>query len=536
LGGYTVVREFIKETREKSSRSREAFLELDFVPGQCAQVDWGEFGDVFHDGSSIHCFVMVLCYSRLIYIEFTRSEKFEEFIRCHDNAFRSWGGLVPQECWYDNLASAVTDRLGKLVRFNARFLAYTGHHGFRPHACNPARGNEKGRVESGVKYVRSSFWPGRKFKDFEDLCRQADQWREQTANRREHDTTRKIPHLHFESEEKKYLEPMNPHSYDTDEVFSRVVPPTFHIVYETNQYSVPWTLVGMSITIRVNSDEIRVFYHERFITRHERSYKKQQKFSHPEHSEGLMARKPGVTNEGWQVHAVKSLGPGMAAYLDLLRSGKRSIRSEVAKILALATVYGESEVHEAASELRERAIVGVENLELALRARNHPGESELMPAPLHFQKAKLNRVVPTVDLRRYDALLIQSTYTQKGEKPPSCNQHASNKKGEVENGNVNHRQHGIGIEHRDDSGIATTGDGTRCASNEPGAPGDDLGRVEAQALEQAPQVGSCGNETDGTGNHPAMPESMDRNGEGGAAGPDDRLEDPRRQVQEDPNN
>jgi transposase len=437
LGGYTVVKNCVRYTRATPARSREAFLKLTFAPGQCAQVDWGEFGDVFGDGSKVHCFLMVLCFSRLLYIEFTQSEKFEEFIRCHENAFRYFGGLVPEECWYDNLASAVTDRMGSLVRFNSRFMAYMGHHGIHPHACNPAKGNEKGRVEGGVKLVRTSFWSGREFKDFDDICRQAVQWRDEVANRREHKTTRKIPALLFESEEKKTLNPMNPHPYDTDEVIPRVVPPTFHIAYDTNQYSVPWTLAGMNVTIRVNAREIKVFYNERFVTRHERCYKKQQTISQPEHTEGLLARKPGAAREGWQVQAVKSLGPSMGSYLDLLRSGHRSIRTEVARILALATVYGENEVHEAVTELLNRSIVGVENLELSLKARNHPAESELKPAPLSFQKAKLNRVVPTVDLRRYDALLFESTAMRKDAKASSHNTNASIERGEIANGNSN---------------------------------------------------------------------------------------------------
>lgn len=438
LGGYTVVKNCVRYTRATPARSREAFLKLMFVPGECAQVDWGEFGDVFGDGSKVHCFLMVLCFSRLLYIEFTQSEKFEEFIRCHENAFQFFGGLVPQECWYDNLTSAVTDRMGSLVRFNSRFMAYMGHHGIRPHACNPAKGNEKGRVEGGVKLVRTSFWSGRKFKNFDDICQQTPTWRDEVANRREHKSTRKIPSLQFEAEEKRFLRPMNPHPYDTDEVFPRVVGPTFHIAYDTNQYSVPWTLVGMNVTIRINAREIKVFYNERFVTCHERCYKKQQTISRPEHSEGLMARKPGAAREGWQLQAVKSLGPSMGSYLDLLRSGHRSIRTEVARILALATVYGESEVHEAATELLNHSIVGVESLELALKAKHHPAERELKPAPLNFQKAKLNRVVPTVDLRRYDALLFESTAPRKDEKASSREPHASIQVGEMKDGNHNH--------------------------------------------------------------------------------------------------
>ena len=409
LGGHSVLQEYVKKIRAVPHRAREAFLRLEFPPGETAQVDWGEFGTPFDDGVKIHCFLMVLCHSRRLYIEFTRSEKFEEFIRCHENAFKFLGNKVPLEIWYDNLTSAVTERMGSLIRFNARFLAYLGHHGIRPHACNPARGNEKGRVEDGVKFVRSSFWAGRQFKDFNDLSQQAAAWRDGFANRREHRSTRKIPILHYESAEKALLRPMSPHAYDITEVFSRVVPPNFLIAYETNRYSVPWTLVGLTLTVRASDQVLDFYYHERRVARHIRSYDKHQIFENREHYKELLERKPGVTREGWQIAAVKNIGPAMAGYLDLVRSGHRSMRNEVSRILALATIYGEKNVNSACEELLKSSILGVENLELCLKSRYHPAEHELQPAPLQFQNTKLNRVVPTVDLRRFDALLFAST-------------------------------------------------------------------------------------------------------------------------------
>jgi transposase len=417
LGGLSILKGWISAQREKPNRSREAFLRLEFPPGETAQVDWGEFGTPFDDGVKIHCFLMVMCHSRLLYIEFTRSEKFEEFIRCHENAFKFMGGKVPLEIWYDNLTSAVTERMGSLIRFNARFMAYLGHHGIRPHACNPAKGNEKGRVESGVKFVRDSFWAGRSFKDFDDLCMKAATWRDEFANRREHRSTRKVPALHFESAEKHLLRPMNPHHYDTTEAFSRVVPPNFLITYETNRYSVPWTLVGLTLTVRANNEVVDFYYHERRVARHIRSYDKHQVFENREHFKELLERKPGVTREGWQIAAVKNVGPAMAAYLDLIRVGQRSMRNEVSRILALATIYGEKNVNSACEALVKNGILGVENLELSLKTHYHPSECELQPKPIQFQNNKLNRVVPTVDLRRYDALLFTSTSSDEPGRP-----------------------------------------------------------------------------------------------------------------------
>ena len=436
LGGSSILLTHVRGIREVPFRAREAFLRLDFPPGETAQVDWGEFGTPFNDGVKIHCFLMVLCHSRLLYIEFTRSEKFEEFIRCHENAFKFLGKKVPQEIWYDNLTSAVTERLGSLVRFNSRFLAYLGHHAIRPHACNPAKGNEKGRVESAVKLVRDSFWAGRRFKDFEDLGRQAAEWRDDIANRREHRSTRRIPVLHFESEEKEILRPMNPHLYDTCEIFSRVVPPTFSIAYESNRYSVPWTLVGLALTVRAGDQVIEFYYHDKRVARHIRSYDKHQTFESREHFKELLERKPGFTREGWQIAAVKNIGPAMTGYLNLVRVGHRSMRNEVTRILALSTIYGEKNVNFACEALVARGIIGVESLELSLKSSHHPSEFELQPSPLQFQNAKLNRVVPTVDLRRYDALLFGSAPAREQVRLPSDETQSALKT----EGNANHEE------------------------------------------------------------------------------------------------
>jgi transposase len=406
LGGYTILREWVKVHRPRSGGpKKEAFLMLDFKPGQCVQVDWGEFGDVFGDGSKIHCFVMVMCYSRRLYVEFTRSEKFEDFIRCHERALAFFGGC-PDEAWYDNLASAVSERHGRLVRFNARFFAYTGHHGFRPHACNVARGNEKGRVEDGVKLVRYNFWPGRHFKDFYDLCEQARIWLCEIANRREHRATRKIPELVFAAEEQATLSPLRPDSYDTDEVFAKEVPPNFHLTYQTNRYSVPWTLVGQVVTVRVCENSIRVFYNERHVTRHERRYGKHLEISNPQHKAGLLEIKAAAKDgRSWQANALKSMGPDLEKYLDCLAASPRSLRYELSKLLALGTVYGADALCQVVAGFLARGIIGADQIELALK---NTCQTPTKPLPLVFRNEQLARVPPKVDLRRYNALLFNN--------------------------------------------------------------------------------------------------------------------------------
>lgn len=410
-GGYTILKDWLVTHRtEFQNGKKEAFFELEFNSGECTQLDWGEFGNVFGDGVKIHCFAMVLCYSRLLYLEFTRSEKFESFIRCHEHAFNFFGG-VTKELWHDNLTSAVTERKGSLVRFNARYWAYVGHNSIMPYACNKGKGNEKGRVENLVKLIRSSFWSGREFKDFDDLCRQARDWMTEIANRREHRATHKIPELMFEAEEKNYLQSLNPEPYDTDEIFSKEVLPQFHITYETNRYSVPWTMVGQVVTIRVDEQSLRFFYNDRQITYHTRSYGKHQKFTKPQHEEGLLELKPkGKSFSSWQTQAIKSIGPALERYLDFLKASPRSLRFELSKLLALSTIYGPDELNSVVDGFLKRGVIGTDKIELALKNRNN---KSLKPEPLKFRNERLSRIPARIDLRSYDSLLFVNNHEEK---------------------------------------------------------------------------------------------------------------------------
>ncbi len=284
-----------------------------------------------------------------------------------------------------------------------------GHHGIRPHACNVARGNEKGRVEDAIKYIRNNFWAGRTFTDFEELTKQTIVWRNQFANQREHRSTKRVVKLFFESEEKPALLPLNPTGYDTDEVFSKTISPDFHIQYETNRYSVPWTLVGMVVTVRLNDQYIKIFYNEKFITSHKRSYLKNKVFTIESHKAGLIERKPGATRDSWQLSYVKNLGPKMSDYVNLIKQGHRSLRFELTRIIALVTVYGAQAVTDAVSECLANSIVGVDSVEIYLRRHHHPAHSKLSPEPIQFENERYNREVPVIDLRQYDVLLFGRT-------------------------------------------------------------------------------------------------------------------------------
>jgi transposase len=398
-GGISTLRAAV--ARLRSTPPREAFVSLTFAPGEAMQIDWGEFGDVFGIGRAVHAFLLVLCYSRLLTVEFTFAQTLEAFLRCHERAFAFVGG-VGRECWYDNLGSVVAERRGRLVRFHPRFLAYAGHYGFRPVACTPNRGCEKGRIEDSVKFLRGNFWPGRTFRDLADLNAQAQAWRDNVANQREHAATRKIPSLHV-AEERPHLLPLR-EPYDTDEVRSVVVPPTFRVAFDGNRYSVPWRLVGKALTLRADAEAVTLWYGTHPVARHRRCWRRGVECVNPAHADGLLATKPGAQGQ-WQVQAVEQLGPHARQYLTLIRAGTRSLRAELEHLLLLTTLYGPAQVEAALGALLAQAIVGSDHVERWLRLQT---QGPVAPPPLTLGDPRLSVPVPRPNLQRYDALLLDA--------------------------------------------------------------------------------------------------------------------------------
>jgi Integrase core domain len=217
-----------------------AFLKLAFAPGECAQVDWGSFGSVPVGQTTrrLSFFVMVLCYCRLMYVEFTVSQTMEHFLACHQHAFEAFGG-VPSKVMVDNLKSAVLRRsLGQAPVFNPKYAAFSQHYGFDIVPCNVGKGNEKGRVENAVGYVKKNFLAGLDIADFAMLAPAAKHWLDTVANVRVHGQTRKRPGELWQSE-KPYLTPLPAHPFDIATVSQVRASKQFRITLETNRYSVP---------------------------------------------------------------------------------------------------------------------------------------------------------------------------------------------------------------------------------------------------------------------------------------------------------
>lgn len=192
-GGITIRKDYLQAMR-KNTALRRAYVRIEPAAGERFDIDWGHFGALLYNGTprKLYAFCLVECHSRKMYLEFTHSQSFETFVRCHIHAFEMLGGCA-RELWFDNLATAVAEHEGNLVRFNPRFLAFARECGFIPRACHVRAAWEKGKVERAIGYVRQNFWPLRSFADLSDVNLQARRWLEETANRRKHRETGQAP-------------------------------------------------------------------------------------------------------------------------------------------------------------------------------------------------------------------------------------------------------------------------------------------------------------------------------------------------------
>ena len=281
-GGYSIVKEYVRKVRP---RRPPAFLTLSFAPGECAQVDWGLYGSVAvgETRRKLSFFVMVLCYSRMSYVEFTLSQKMEQFLACHQHAFEFFGNRVPEKIMVDNLKTAVLRRLiGEAPVLNSHYLDFSNQYGFTIKPCGVRKGNEKGRVESGVGYVKKNLLNGLEISDFSHLNPAARIWLETIANVRIHGETHKRP-VDLFAEEQPRLQPAPVHPYDIGTVLTVRASSRFRVSYDTNRYSVPAEYASTILTLKVYQDRLCIYHQEKLIARHPRCYDRYQDKENPDH-------------------------------------------------------------------------------------------------------------------------------------------------------------------------------------------------------------------------------------------------------------
>jgi len=412
-GGVTILRDRLRRLRPRGPR--EAFLTLEFAPGEAIQVDWADFGFAVPGvPRRVSAFVAVLCYSRLLYIEFTFSQSMGSFLRCMERCARFFGGTTAMEI-FDNMKTVVLSHTATATVFHPKFLEYARvRGGFTVRACNVRKAHEKGRVERPIGFVRRRFWPGRRFRDLLDLNTQATAWRDDFANGRVHEVTGKVPHLVFEHEEKRLLKPISEKPFDTDDIEGVGVTKMHRVSFDRNRYSVPWRLVSQQVTVRANDDVVSVFLESKPIAKHRRSWDVGQDIQHEAHKQGLLERKPRAA-AGALPAALVELGNVGRDYFRVLAAGSRSIHRESARLVLLVEIFGASPTQSAMAEVMRTGHVGAEYIEYVMR---HKRGLSPQAAPLRLGNDELDAIsLPEPDLAVYDRLAPTSRTIDPGEPP-----------------------------------------------------------------------------------------------------------------------
>jgi transposase len=369
-GSLTLLRRHLRKVRPVRGR---VYQEVHYEPAQAMQVDWGECGRVQVGGTwrKVSVFVAVLCYSRLMFIEFALSQRKAEFYRSLTNALSHFGGS-PRTIIFDNLKAAVHNGSGRSACFHPDFLALCGYFCLQPIACERRDPESKGIVEGCVKYVKRNALAGRaeQLVRFEDYQALAALWLDTVANVRLHETTRERP-VDRHSQERPLLRPLPVTPFDTDEVVPAVVSPHARVKFDGNRYSVPPTLVRKTVMLRANRDQLLVIDNGRVLARHVRCYERRQLIVSPDHRLAALEhrRRAGRTT---LEEEFDSLGRPAQEFHLHLKGLPVKTGVHLRRLLGLVRLYGREDVLAAlvrALELKTYDAAYVENLLLAERRR-----------------------------------------------------------------------------------------------------------------------------------------------------------------------
>jgi len=359
--------------------AREAFLRLQTFPAEQAQVDWAHFGQVAVGRArrTLSCFVITLSYSRALHLEFFFDQTTENFLRGHVHAFQDWGGQ-PRVILYDNLKSAVLERRGDQIHFHPQLLELCAHYHFVARPCQVRAGNQKGRVERAIRYVRDSFWAGRAFTTLAQCNRQALVWRDQIAHQRPWpgDDSRTVAQVF--AEERPRLLPHPLHPFGTDRIVAVRSAKTIYVRFDQNDYSIPPEAVGRQLTLVASDTLVRILDGTAEIARHLRSYDRHQLVLDPAHAEALHRAKRkafDATPGGRLTLAV----PESEALLDQAFAQGESSGSQTAQLLKLLDMYGAAALRRAVCEALERNTPRASSVAFLLRKQQHAAKA---PAPL----------------------------------------------------------------------------------------------------------------------------------------------------------
>jgi transposase len=289
-GSYEVLKRWVRPIREEAHRLEAATVRFETGPGRQSQVDWGSTRlCVAGEKVRARVFVLTLGFSRRLYARAYPHERLAALLDGHERAFAHFGGRT-EEHLYDNPRTIVhrRDAEGRHIEWNPLFRDFADYYGFSPRLCRPYRARTKGKVESGVKYVKRNALVGRAFRSWEDLNEWLLEWALTVADRRVHGTTHEIPAERFARETLVPVVGIRPYRLERNPV--RSVANDCLVSLETNRYSVPWRLVGERVEVAIVEHQVRIFHRGSLVAAHELCTGRHLVIRDPEHFRGIFGR------------------------------------------------------------------------------------------------------------------------------------------------------------------------------------------------------------------------------------------------------
>ena len=322
----------------------EAYLRLETLPGEQGQVDWASFGKlrVGRAERSLSAFVMVLSWSRALHAVFFLDQQQDSFLSGHVQAFSYFGG-VPRVLLYDNLRSAVLQRSGEAIQFHPRLLEFCGHYHFEPRPVAVARGNEKGRVERAIRYLRDRFFAARPFRDVADLNQQFARWREEWANARPCPADKSMTVALALEKEREVLLPLPQHHFDCASLKSVRSGKTPYVRFDLNDYSIPYELVGKPLTLLAADDLVRILDCGSEIARHPRCFDRDQIIEDEKHISALAKAKHSARQSRGQSRLFSAV-PQAREFLEHIVLRDQNLTAATRQLERLLDEYGTKEL------------------------------------------------------------------------------------------------------------------------------------------------------------------------------------------------
>lgn len=401
-GGLTILRNYLATIRSRP-KTRPAFIRFESEPGAQCQIDWGHFG-VLQYGDyprKVYGLAMIEAHSRLMYIEFTHSQKQADLHQAMLNAFLFFKGS-PQEILSDNMINAVIERQGRIIRFNEAFLEFLRPFKIIPRACHPGAPWEKGKVEKGaIHFVKHNFWPLRTFRDLADLNAQVKIWLAEVANVRIHHTTGEKPMDRFQPQAMRPLPEFLP---DCRDVVILKVHSDFSVRFDANTYSVPPWTIGKSLTLKADHNTVSIYHQDKLIAEHRRCWQRRQRIEDQRHKEAARKHK----DRYWpspQAAQIIALGQEAETFLEKIMEHKQPFTKGLKRLIALKQEYGPWALVTAMKKAATHQAFGLDYLENILYQEMTP--QKRLP-PLILKNEYLNQIQLEVpSLAEYDALILK---------------------------------------------------------------------------------------------------------------------------------